>query len=156
MFMAYASFHENGEGSAVERCPGFAATAGCTTGSGTALFSCVRVVQAPSLSVFKGSFSARSTSGDYSGYDTGHLEAPAANRRSATQACETPRIDDRKHRNRGIASVPGNAEEAWLRRALKAAHSKSTLTMFLIACSSRSSSRPTTFWRPLGSALWDE
>lgn len=154
--MAYDAFHESGESSAAERCLGFAATAGCANGSHASHFTYIRIVQAPGLSIFKGSFPARQASGDSSGYDTGHLEAPAADHRSATQACETPRIDDRRHRNRGIASVPWNAEEAWLRRAQKAARSKSTLTMFLIACSSRSSSRPTTFWCPLGSALWDE
>ena len=154
--MTYGAVHESGESSAVERCPGVAATPGCITGSHAALFSCIRVVQAPGLSIFKGSFPARPAGGDHSGYGSGHLEAPATDHRSATQACKTPRIDDRQHRNRGTASVPWNAEEAWLRRALKAARSQSTLIMFLIACSSRSLSRPTTFWYPLGSALWDE
>jgi hypothetical protein len=38
-------------------------------------------------------------------------------------------------------------------RARKAARSKSTLPMSLIACSSRNSPRPTQCWFPLGSAL---
>jgi hypothetical protein len=154
--MAYGAVHQSGESPAVERCPGVAATSDCITGSHAALFSCVRVVQTPSLSIFRRSFPARPAGGDHSSYGSGHPEAPATDHRSATQACKTPWIDDRKHRNRGIASVPWNAEEAWLRRAPKAARSKSTLIMFLIACSSRSLSRPTTFWCPLGSALWVE
>ena len=43
-------------------------------------------------------------------------------------------------------------KKAWLSRVKKAAHFKSTFPIRLIACSSRSSRRPTIFWCPVASA----
>lgn len=152
--MAYGSLYQDGESSEVERSsrtPG----AACGIARGHAgPFRCVRVVITPSISISGGGFWSRSTSRSCRSYGADHVEASAAYRRTAAEVCQKQRIDDGRDRDGGTRSDPEHKEEAWLSRARKAACSKSTLTMFLIACSSRSSSRPTIFWCPLGSAPW--
>lgn len=153
--MAYGALHKGGKGSEAERCSWALEAAGGIARSHAAPFPYVQVVRAPSISVSAGGLPARSTGRSCRNHSADHVEAPAANCGTAAWACQKQWINDGRHRHGGAQNVPANKEDAWLSRAAKAARSKSTLLMFLIACSSRNSPKPTPFWFPLGSALWD-
>jgi len=126
----------------------------CLAGSDAAFSPRLPVVRAPGISVSGGGFAARSPGRGCRGHSAGHVEASAAHRGTAAEVCQKQGADDGRDRDGLPAAVPANKEQAWLSRVAKAACSKSTLLMSLIACSSRSSPRPTRFWFPLGSALW--
>jgi hypothetical protein len=150
--MAHDALKQSGKGSEAERGSWTDRAAGCITRSHAAPFPRVRAFSAPGISVSGGGLPAGSTGGSHGGHGADNVETPAAHSGTAAQACEKPWADDGNDRDGRIAGVPGCKEEAWLSRAPEAARSKSTLTMSLIACSSRSSPRPTIFWFPLGSA----
>jgi hypothetical protein len=151
--MAYAALHPNGEGSEVERCSRTPGAAYEIARSHAAPCIQLRAITSPGISVSEASLPAGSSCESSRGHSTHHVEASAAHRRTAAEACQKQRPDDGVDRDRGIANFPANKEEAWLSRAKKAAPWKFTLTMSLIACSSRSSARPTIFWFPVESAL---
>jgi hypothetical protein len=153
--MAYEALHKGGKGSEAERCSWAPGAAGGIARGHAAPFSYVEVVGAPGISVSAGCLSARSTGRSRRNHGADHVEAPAANCGTAAWACQKQRINDGRHRHRGAQNVPANKEDAWLSGAAKAARSKSTLLMLLIACSSRNSPKPTPFWFPLESAPWD-
>jgi hypothetical protein len=151
--MTYAALHPNGEGPEVERCS-CSPRAACeiTRGHAAPCFQ-LRAIAPPGISVSAASLPAETSRRSSRGHGADHVEAPAAHRRTAAEACQKQWPDDGVDRDRCIASFPANKEEAWLSRAKKAALWKFTLTMSLIACSSRSSARPTIFWFPVESAL---
>lgn len=153
--MAYGAFHKSGKGSEGERCSW---TPGATSGiarSHAEPFPYVHVVRAPSISLSAGGLPSPSTRRSRRNYGADHVEAPAANCETAAQACQKQRIDDGYYCDAGARSVSTNKEGAWLSRAAKAARSKFTSPLSLIACSSRNSPKPTRFWFPLGSAPWN-
>ena len=153
--MAYEALHKGGKGSEAERCSWAPGAAGGIARSHAAPFPYVQVVRAPGLSLSAGGLRARSTGRSRRNHGADHVEASATNRGTTAWTCQKQRGNDRRHRHGGAQNVPANKEDTWLSRARKAARSKSTLLMFLIACSSRNSPKPTPFWFPLGSALWD-
>jgi hypothetical protein len=82
----------------------------------------------------------------------GYAEASHADGGTAPEVREKQRSDHRRDRSRCVAYVSAHSKKAWLSRGKKAAHYKSTFPIRLIACSSRSSRRFTTFWYRVASA----
>ena len=152
--MAYGTLHKGRTSSEAKRGSCTAGAACCLARSQAAPFPFVRLVWASGISVSAGGLPTRSSGRACRGLGAGHVEASAAHRGTAAEVCQKQRSDDGCDHDRRARSVPGNKEEAWLSRASKAACSKSTLTMSLIACLSPSSRRPTRFWCPLGNAPW--
>src|SRR6266566_981154 len=104
------------------------------------------------LSLPGGSLSARSSRRSSRGHGADHVEASAAYGGTSPEVREKQRTDHRSGRDWRVACVSTHSKKAWLSRVQKAAHFKSTFPIRLIACSSRSSRRPTIFWCPVASA----
>ena len=153
--MAYEALHKGGKGSEAERCSWAPGAAGGIARSHAAPFPYVQVVRAPGISLSAGGLRARSTGRSRRNHGADHVEASATNRGTTAWTCQKQRIDDGYYCDGGAQGVPTNKEGAWLSRAAKAARSKSTSPLSLIACSSRNSPKPTRFWFPLGSAPWN-
>src|SRR6266699_1365194 len=79
-------------------------------------------------------------------------ERQAYRYRSATEEREKQWTDHWSNRDRRVECVSTHSKKAWLSRVQKTAHFKSMFPIRLIACSSRSSLRPTIFWCPVASA----
>ena len=152
MFMTDDAFDQSGKGSAAERRSWPMPASCCFTPSGTALVTRVRSVGASSLSVPGGSLPARSAGRSPRAYSADHVEASAEHGGTAAEVREKQGSDHGSDRDRRVERVSGCSKKAWLSRAPKAAHCKSTLPIRLIACSSPSSRKPTMFWCPVGSA----
>jgi len=152
MFMTDDAFDQSGKGSAAERRSWPMPASCCFTRSGTALVTRVRSVGASSLSVPGGSLPARSAGRSPRAYSADHVEASAEHGGTAAEVREKQGADHGSDRDRRVERVSGCSKKAWLSRAPKAAHCKSTLPIRLIACSSPSSRKPTMFWCPVGSA----
>lgn len=148
--MTYDSFQQDGKGSEAEHCPWTSQPSGSTSGGHAAPFTQIRVVRSSGLSVFGGGLPARSPSRGYRAICSDHVEASATHSGTAAEARKRPRHDYGFDRSRRAEGSPGNAEEAWLRRAPGAARRKSTLVMSLTGCPSPSSHRPTTSLFRLG------
>ena len=151
-FMADDAFDQGGKGSAAERRSWSAPAPSCASRSSAAVVTRVRVVRASSLSLPGGSLAAQSSRRGSRDHGAGHVEASAAHGGTAPEVRETQRFDYWSDCDRSVECVSTHSEKAWLNRVEKAAHFKSTFPIPLIACSSRSSRRPTIFWCPVGSA----
>jgi retron-type reverse transcriptase len=152
MFMAYDSVDQSGQGSAAER-RSRPARAACRVARGSAaVVTQVRPVSASSIPVPGGSLPARPAGRSHGGYGTDHAQASAEHGASAAGVCEEQWPDYRSDRDTRAERVSRCSKKAWLSRAQEAAGFKSTSTMRLIACASRSSPKPTIFWCPAGSA----
>jgi hypothetical protein len=154
MYMTYDAFDQSGKGSAAERRSWPSRASCCFARSSTALVTRVRFVRASSISVPGGSVPARSTSRSHRAYSADHAEASAEHGGTSPEVREKQRTDHWSNRDRRAEHVSRCSKKAWLSRVQRAAHFKSTFPIRLIACSSRSSRRPTIFWCPLGSAPW--
>ena len=152
MFMAYDAFDQSGKGSAAERRSWSAPASCCASRSSAAVVTRVRSVRASSISLPGGSVPARSTGRSSRGHGADHVEASAAHGGTAPEVREKQRTDHWSDRDRRVECVSTHSKKAWLSRVQKAAHCKSTFPIRLIACSSRSSRRPTIFWCPVASA----
>ncbi len=152
IFMAHDAFDQSGKSSAAERRSWFAPASSCAARSSAALVTRVRFIRASSISLPGRSLPARTTRRSSRGYGADHVEASAAYRGTSPEVREKQRTDHWSNRERRVAGVSSHAKKAWLSRVKKAAHFKSTLPIRLIACSSRSSHRPTIFWCPVVSA----
>src|SRR6266581_2763046 len=152
MYMTYGAFDQGGKGSAAERRSWPSPASCCFTPSSTALVTRVRSVRASSISVPGGSVPARSTGRSHRAYSADHTEASAEHGGTAAEIREKQWPDHRSDSDRRVERVSRCSKKAWLSRAQRAAHSKSTFLIRLIACSSQSSRKPTIFWFPLGSA----
>ena len=86
------------------------------------------------------------------GYGADDAQTPDGNSTSSSGVCEKQWADDRCDRDASVGRVSEYSEKAWLSRAERAAGFKFTLTICLIACTTRSSPRPTVFLCPFGSA----
>ena len=151
-FMSYGTLDQGGEGSTAE-CRSWSAPASSfASRSSTAVVTRVRFVRAPSISLPGKSLPSRSTSRSSRSHCAGHVEASTADGRTAPEAREKQRPEHRSDRNRRVECVSAYSKKAWLSRVEKAAHFKSTFLIRLIACSSRSSRRLTTFWCHVASA----
>ena len=152
--MAYGALHKSRTRSEAERSSCTAGAGCCLARSHAAPFPFVPIVWTPGIPVFAGGLPTRSASRSGGSHGSDHVEAPATDRGVTAQLCQKQRHNDGCYRDGRARGVPANKETAWLSRVPNAACSKSTLTMSLIACSSRSSPRPMRFWCPLGSARW--
>jgi hypothetical protein len=85
------------------------------------------------------------------GYGADYAQAPCENGTPSKGVREKQWADHRSDRDTRVGRVSRYSEKAWLNRAQRTARFKFTLTMRLIACTIRSSSRPTVFWCPFGS-----
>jgi hypothetical protein len=150
-FMTSDALNQSGKGSTAERRPGPTPASYCIARGSAALVRRARSVRASSISVPEGSLPARSTGRSHRGYSADHGQASAEHGGTAAEVREKQWPDHWSDRGRRVERVSRCSKKAWLSRAPKAAHFKSTLTMRLIACSSQSSRRPTIFWCPLGS-----
>ena len=106
----------------------------------------VRIVRAPSISLFGRSLPAPSAGRNSRSHSIGHLETATPNRRAASKVFEKQRSHYGSDRNRRGKCVFADAKEAWLRGIESAAIFKLVFPIRLIACSSRSSRRFTRFW----------
>ena len=152
MCMTYDALNQSGKGSAAERRSWPTPASCCFTRSSPAVVTRVRSVRASSISVLGGSVPARSTRRSHRAYSADHVEASAEHGGTAAEVREKQWPDHRSDCDRRVERVSRCSKEAWLSRAQKAAHCKFTFPIRLIACSSQSSRKPTTFWCPLGSA----
>ena len=152
MFMADDAFDQSGKGSAAERGSWSAPASSCFARSGTALVTRVRSVRASSLSVPGGSVPARSAGRSPRAYRAHHVEASSEHGGTAAEVREKQWTNHGSDRDRRVERVSRRCKKAWLSRAPKAAHCKSTFPIRLIACSSQSSRKLTIFWSPRGSA----
>lgn len=152
MSMTGDAFDQSGKGSAAER-RSWPTPASCRfTRSGAALVTRVRSVRASSISVPGGSVRARSAGRSPRAHSADHVEASAEHGGTAAEVREKQGPDHWSDRDRRGERVSRCSKKAWLSRAPKAAHCKSTFPIRLIACSSQSSCKPTIFWSPCGSA----
>jgi hypothetical protein len=152
MFMTDDAFDQSGKGSAAERRSWPMPASCCFARSGTALVPRVRSVGASSIPVPGGSLPARSAGRSPRAYSADHVEASAEHGGTAAEVREKQGSDQGSDRDRRVERVSGCSKKAWLSRAPKAAHCKSTLPIRSIAGSSQSSRQPTIFWCPDGSA----
>src|SRR6266852_2550304 len=146
------AFDQSGKSSGAERRSWFAPASSCAARSSAAVVTRVRLVRAPSISLPGRSLPARSTCRSSRGHSADHVEASAAYGGTPPEVREKQRTDYWSNRDRRVACVSPHSKKAWLSRVKKAAHFKSTFPIRLIACSSRSSRRPTIFWCPVASA----
>jgi len=151
-FMADDAFHQSGKSSAAERRSWSAPASSCASPSRTLVVTRVRFVRTPGISLLARSLPARAARRSSPSHGASHVEASTADGGTASQVCEKQWSDHRSDRNRRLACVSAHFQKAWLSRVQKAAHFKSTFPIRLIACSSRSSRRPTIFWCPVASA----
>jgi retron-type reverse transcriptase len=152
IFMADDAFDQSGKGSAAERRSWSAPASSCASRSSAAVVTRVRSVRASSLSLPGGSLSARSSRRSSRGHGANHVEAAAAYSGTSPEVREKQRTDHWSDRDRRVECLSTHSKKAWLSRAQKAAHCRSTFPIRLIACSRQSSRKPTIFWSPRGSA----
>ena len=152
IFMAHDAFDQSGKSSAAERRSWFAPAPSGAARSSAAAVTRVRFVRASSLSLPGRSFPARSPRRRSPSYGASYVEASAAYGGTSPEVREKQRTDHGSNRDRRVACVSPHSKKAWLSRVEKAAHFKSMFPIRLIACSSRSSRRPTIFWYPVASA----
>jgi hypothetical protein len=150
-FMADDALDQSGKGSTPERRSWSAPPSSCASRSSATVITRVRFVSASSISLPTRSFPARPAGRSSRGHGAGHLETSAAHGGASPEVREKQRVDHRSDRNRRVECLSTSSEKAWLSRVPKAAF-KSMFLIPLIACSSRSSRRPTTFWCPVASA----
>jgi hypothetical protein len=153
MFMTDDSIDQSGQGSTVEHRSRSARAPYRVARGGAAIVTRVRPVRASSIPVPGGSLPSRSAGRSHGGYGADHAQASAKHSTSVAEVCEKQWPDYRGNRDTRVERVSRCSKKAWLSRAQEAARFKSTSTMRLIACASRSSPKPTIFWCPVGSAL---
>jgi hypothetical protein len=151
-FMSDGTLKQSGKGSTAERRSSSAPTSSCACRSSSAVVTRVRFVRAPSISVPGRSLPSRSTSRSSRSHCACHVEASTADGGTAPEVREKQRPEHRSDRNRRVECISAHSKKAWLSRVEKAAHFKSSFLIRLIACSSPSSHRLTTFWCHVASA----
>ena len=149
--MTDVQINQAGQGSSAERRLRDAGQ-GSTARGHAAPFAKVRPVRTSSLPVSGGSDPSGPAGRSLRGYGADDAQTPDGNSTSSSGVCEKQWADDRCDRDTSIGRVSEYSEKAWLSRAERAAGFKFTLTICLIACTTRSSPRPTVFLCPFGSA----
>jgi Reverse transcriptase (RNA-dependent DNA polymerase) len=151
MFMTYDAIDPSGQGSAVEcrsrHAPGQCFAARCHASP----IAGVRPIRASGIPIPRRSAKARPTGRSLRGYGANDAQAPSEYGASFASVCENQWADYRSYRDTRVRRVSADSEKAWLSRAPDTARFKFTLTMCLIACTIRSSPRPTVFWCRFGS-----
>ncbi len=152
--MSDEALHQRGESSTTECCPRPVAGSSRALRRRAPVVTRVRPVGAASISLPARGFPAESNSSDSRNHSAGHVETPSRHGGTAAKVREKRRPDHRGGCHRRVECLSAYAKKAWISRVPKAATFKSTFRIPLIACSSRSSRRLTTFWpcreRPVG------
>src|SRR5260370_13015246 len=151
MFMTDGPVDQSRQGSTAECSLRHDAAQCCLARGHAALIPRVRPVRTSSLPLPGGSDPSRPTGRSFGSCGTDHAQAPCGNGAPSAGLCQKQWPDHRGDRDTRVGHVSRYSEKAWLRRANRTARFRFTLTMHLIACTIRSSSRPTVFWCPLGS-----
>jgi hypothetical protein len=146
--MTHGPIQQGGQGSAAERCLRHARERCSIVRSNAALVTGVRPVRAASLPVPGRSDTSRPASQSFRGYSADHTQASSGNSTSSSGVCKEQWADDRSDCDARGGRVSEYSEKAWLSRAKRPARFRFVLNMCLIACTIRSSRRPTTFWCP--------
>lgn len=147
------ALHQRGESSTTECRPRPVAAPSRASRSSAPVVTRVRPVGAASISLPARGVPAQSTGSSSRSHDAGHVETSSPLGGTAPKIREKQRSDHRGDCHRRVECLSPYAKEAWISRAPKAATFKSTFRIPLIACSSRSSRRLTTFWCHVASAL---
>src|SRR5262245_20262083 len=152
MFMTDAALHQSGEGSAAECRSWPTPTPYCIARGSAELVAQVQFVRASSISLPGGGIRAGSTRRNHRSYRADHAQASAKHSGTAAGIRAEQWLNHWSDRDSCVERVSTRPKETWLSRGSRAAHGKFTFPIHLIACSSRSSRRPTIFWCPRGNA----
>ena len=151
-FMTYDAINQGRKGPATERRSGPSSASYCLARGSAALVTPVRSVGASSISISCGSVREPSTGRSSRGYSADHAQASADHGGTVAHVRKKQRSDHWRNRDKRAERVFTHSGKAWLSCAPKAAHCKFKFPIRLIACSSRSSRRSTTFWCRVASA----
>src|SRR5271167_4731579 len=151
MFMTDGTIDQSGEGSAAKPRLRHAPGQGSVARGKAALIARVRPVRTSGVPVSGSSDTSGRAGRGLRDYDTDYPQASGGHGTCSASLCEEQRADDRHDRDTCVGRVSEYSEKAWLSRAKGTARFKFRLTICLIACTTRSSLRPTVFWCPCGS-----
>lgn len=149
--MAHGPIDQSGQGSAAERRVRHDTARNSVARGDAAPFARVRPLRAAGLPVPGGSSSSGPAGRSLRDYGSDHTQAPGGDSKSSSGVCEKKWPDDRSDRDACVGRVSEYSETAWLSRAPDTARFKFSLTIRLIACTTRKSRRPTAFWCLFGS-----
>ena len=149
--MTNGPINQNEEGSAVECCFRHAPAQYAVARGHAVPCARVRSVGTSSLSVPGGGDASEASGRSLRRYGADHAQGSSRNSTSAPGVCKNQRADNRSDRYTRIDCVSEHSEKAWLNRAQRPARFKFTLSICLIVCTNRNSSKPTVFWYPFGS-----
>jgi hypothetical protein len=149
--MAHDPINQSGQGSAAERRVHHVAARYSVARGDAAPVPRVRPLRAASLPVPGGSGSSGQSGGGLRSHGPDHAQASGGDGKSSSGLCEKKWSDDRSDRDACVGRVSEYSEKAWLIRAPDTARFKFSLTIRLIACTTRKSPKPTVFWCPFGS-----
>ena len=149
--MAHGPIDQSGQGSAAKRRVRHVAARYSIARGYAAPVARVRPLRTASLPVPRGSGSFGPAGRSLRDYGPDHTQAPSGNGKSSSGVCEKKWPDDRSDRDACVGRVSEYSETAWLSRAPDTARFKFSLTIRLIACTTRKSPKPTAFWCLFGS-----
>ena len=149
--MAHGPIDQSGQGSAAERRVRHVAARYSVVRSYATPVARVRPLRAASLPVPGGSGSSGPAGRSLRDYSPDHTQAPGGDGKSSSGVCEKKWPDDRSDRDACVGRVSEYSETAWLSRAPDTARFKFSLTIRLIACTTRKSPKSTAFWCLFGS-----
>ena len=149
--MAHGAIDQSGQGSAAERRVRHVAARYSVARGNAAAVARVRPLRSASLPIPAGSGSSGPAGRSLRDYGPDHTQGPGGDGKSSSGICEKKWPDDRSDRDACVGRVSEDSETAWLSRAPDTARFKFSLTIRLIACTSRKSPKPTAFWCLFGS-----
>ena len=141
---------QSGKGSAAECRLRHAPGQGSVARGNATLSARVRPVRTSGIPVSGRSHTSGRDGRSLRDYGTDYTQASGGHGRCSASLCEEQWADDRRHRDTCVGRVSAYSEKAWLSRVHGTAHSKFTLIICLIACTTTSSPRPTVFLCPSG------
>ena len=150
--MTDGPINQGGQGAAVECCLRHVAVQRGVARGYAATIAKVRTVRTSSIPIPGRSNPFESAGRSLRGYGADYAQAPYGNRTSATGVRGKQWANHRRDCDTRIGGVSEHSEKACLSRARHTARFKFTLTIYLIACTNRSSPRHTVFLCPLGNA----
>ncbi len=151
MFMADGPVDQSRQISTAECSLRNAAAQCCLVRGHAALIPTVRPVRTSGIPLPGRSDPSRPTGRSFGSCGTDHAQAACGNGSPSASLCQKQRPDNRSDRDARFGGVSRYSEKAWLSCANPTARFKFRLNMHLIACTMRSSVRPTVFWCPFGS-----
>jgi len=146
------AINQGGQGSAVERRLRDAAGQCCIARGHAAIIARVQAVRTSSISIPGRSGPSGPAGRSLRGFGTDYTQAPCGNGAAAADVREKQWADHRSDCGTRVGGVSEYSEKAWLSCVHGTVHSKFTLIICLIACTTPSSPRPTVFLCPFGNA----